>query len=66
MSPKVKPAFNQHVVVLPVDAIVPQREIPAEIRKSTTYRRISSSLAHIGFDRTARSLSARTEGLPVA
>src|SRR5271167_88651 len=45
---KVKPAFDQHVVVLPIDVIVPQREIPAELRKSTTYRRISSSLAHVG------------------
>jgi prepilin-type processing-associated H-X9-DG protein len=48
MSPKVKPAFSEHVVVLPVDAIVPQRQIPAEHRKSTTYRRISSSLEHVG------------------
>ena len=47
-NPKVKPAFDQHVVVLPIDVIVPQREIPAELRKSTTYRRISSSLAHVG------------------
>ena len=47
-NPKVKPAFNQHVVVLPIDVIVPQREIPADLRKSTTYRRISSSLAHVG------------------
>jgi hypothetical protein len=48
MSPKVKAAFNEHVVVLPVDAIVPQKEIPAELRKSASYRRISSSLEHVG------------------
>ena len=45
---KVKPAFNQQVVVLPIDVIVPQKELSPEFRKSTTYKRISSSLEHIG------------------
>jgi hypothetical protein len=45
---RVKPAFNQQVVVLPIDVIVPQKELSPEFRKSTTYKRISSSLEHIG------------------
>ena len=45
---KVKPAFNQQVVVLPIETIVPQKELSLEFRKSTTYKRISSSLEHIG------------------
>lgn len=45
---KVRLAFNQQVVVLPIDVIVPQKELSAEFRKSTTYKRISSSLEHIG------------------
>lgn len=45
---KVKHAFNQQVVVLPIDVIVPQRALSPEFRKSTTYKRISSSLEHIG------------------
>jgi RepB plasmid partitioning protein/ParB/Sulfiredoxin domain len=45
---KVKPAFNQQVVVLPIDVIVPQKELSPEFKKSTTYKRVSSSLEHIG------------------
>jgi RepB plasmid partitioning protein/ParB-like nuclease family protein len=45
---RVRPAFNQQVVVLPIDVIVPQKELSTEFRKSTTYKRISSSLEHIG------------------
>ena len=45
---KVKPAFNQQVVVLPIETIVPQKELSLEFRKSTTYKRISASLEHIG------------------
>ena len=45
---KVKAAFNQQVVVLPIDVIVPQKELSPEFRKTTTYKRISSSLEHIG------------------
>ncbi len=47
-SSKVKPAFNQQVVVLPIDVIVPQKQLTPEFRKSTTYKRISSSLEHVG------------------
>ncbi len=45
---KVRPAFNPQVVILPIDVIVPQKELSTEFRKSTTYKRISSSLEHIG------------------
>lgn len=47
-SPKVKTAFNQQVIVLPIQNIVPQREILASYRKSTIYLQISSSLEHVG------------------
>ena len=47
-NPKVKPAFNQQVVVLPIETIVPQKELSPEFRKSTTYKRISASLEHVG------------------
>ena len=40
---KVKPAFDQKVVVLPIDHVVPQREITTELRNTSTYRRISAS-----------------------
>jgi hypothetical protein len=45
---KVKPAFDQHVVVLPVDTIVPQKVLSNDYRKSTIYRRINASLEHVG------------------
>jgi hypothetical protein len=45
---KARPAFNPQVVILPIDVIVPQKELSTEFRKSTTYKRISSSLEHIG------------------
>lgn len=45
---KVKPAFNQQVVVLPIETIVTQKELSLEFRKSTTYKRISASLEHVG------------------
>jgi hypothetical protein len=45
---KVKPAFNQQVVILPIETIVPQKELSLEFRKSTTYKRISASLEHVG------------------
>jgi len=45
---KVNSAFDQQVVILPVDAIVPQKELVPEFRKTTTYKRISASLEHVG------------------
>ena len=38
-NPKVKAAFDQQVVVLPVQSIVMQREIQPSYRKSPTYYR---------------------------
>lgn len=45
---KVKAAFNQQVVILPIETIIPQKELSPEFRKSTAYKRISSSLQHVG------------------
>lgn len=45
---KVKPAFDQQVVFLPIDTIAPQKVLPADFKKSTTYKRISASLEHVG------------------
>jgi hypothetical protein len=39
-SPKVKAAFNQKVIVLSIQSIVPQREILPSYRKSTIYLQI--------------------------
>ena len=47
-TPKVKPAFSQQVVVLPIETIVPQKELSPEFRKSTAYKRINASLQHVG------------------
>jgi hypothetical protein len=45
---KVKAAFNQQVVVLPIETIIPQKELSPDFRKSTAYKRISASLQHVG------------------
>jgi len=47
-SPKVKAAFNQKVIVLPIQSIVAQREILPSYRKSAIYLQISASLEHVG------------------
>jgi hypothetical protein len=47
-SSKVTPAFSQQVVSLPIGSIVPQKTISADVRKNVTYKRISTSLEHIG------------------
>jgi len=47
-NPKVKTAFNQQVIVLPIQSIVPQREILPTYRKSPIYLQISVSLEHVG------------------
>ena len=47
-SPKVKAAFNQQVIVLPIQSIAAQREILPSYRKSTIYLQISASLEHVG------------------
>jgi len=45
---RVKAAFNQQVVVLPVQNILTQREIQPSYRKSPTYLQIAASLEHVG------------------
>ena len=45
---RMKPAFDPQVVVLPVEAIVAQRELSPDFRNSKTYKKISTSLEHIG------------------
>lgn len=45
---KVQAAFNQLVVVLPVQSIITQKEILPSFRKSQIYLQISASLEHVG------------------
>lgn len=45
---RVKAAFDQQVVLLPVEMVVPQKDLPPEFRKSKTYKKICTSLEHIG------------------
>ena len=47
-NPKVRAAFDQQVVMLPVQSIVPQREVLPSYRKSQPYLQISASLEHVG------------------
>jgi hypothetical protein len=47
-NPKVKAAFDQQVVMLPVQNIVVQREILPWYRKRRTYLQISASLEQVG------------------
>jgi RepB plasmid partitioning protein/ParB-like nuclease domain len=47
-NPKVRAAFNQQVVVLPIQSIVAQREILPSYRKSPIYLQISASLERVG------------------
>jgi hypothetical protein len=47
-NPKVKTAFNQQVIVLPIQSIVAQREILPSYRRSPIYLQISASLEHVG------------------
>jgi hypothetical protein len=47
-SPKVKAGFRQHVVVIAIGSIVPQKEISPAFRKSSLYKQIAASLQHVG------------------
>lgn len=47
-NPKVKAAFEQHVVVLPVQSITMQKEIQPSFRRCALYLQISASLKHVG------------------
>jgi ParB-like chromosome segregation protein Spo0J len=44
----VKAAFEKQVVLLPVDIIVPQREITQGHRSGDFYRQLTASLKHVG------------------
>ena len=49
MSTKsVKSDFEQHIVVLPLNVIVPQKAITPDQRKGDFYKRLAASLKHIG------------------
>ena len=52
MSPapraKVPLGVEENAVCLPLDAIVPLREVPASVRKSAKYAQIAASIAEIG------------------
>ena len=47
-SNAVKAAFEKQVVVLPIDIIVPQKEITESHRKEDFYKQLTASLKHIG------------------
>ena len=44
----VKQAFGKVVVSLPIDAVIPQRQISAQCRSLPTYKRIACSIGEIG------------------
>jgi ParB-like chromosome segregation protein Spo0J len=45
---EVKISFDLRVVVLPLTTILPLRQVPAAIKKTTKYRRIAKSIAEVG------------------
>lgn len=47
-NPRIKAAFHQQVIVLPIQSIMMQREIQPSFRKSAVYLQISASLEHVG------------------
>ena len=47
-SLKVKTGFRQHVVVVAMENITPQKEISPASRKATLYKQIAASLQHVG------------------
>ena len=44
----VKAAFEKQIVVLPLDIIVPQKEVTKGHRNGEFYRQLTASLKHIG------------------
>ena len=48
MADTVKAAFESAILLLPVDAILPLRQVGAVLRGSVKYRRIASSIAEVG------------------
>ena len=47
-SSAVKAAFEKLIVVLPIDIIVPQKEITKSHRSGDFYRQLTASLKHVG------------------
>jgi hypothetical protein len=47
-SSAVKAAFEKQIVVLPIDIIVPQKEITTDHRNGEFYRQLTASLKHVG------------------
>lgn len=47
-SGAVKAAFEKHIVMLPIDIIVPQKKITKSHRKEEFYKHLTASLKHIG------------------
>ena len=47
-NPRIKAAFHQQVIVLPIQSIITQREIQPSYRKGAVYLQISASLEHVG------------------
>lgn len=49
MEPKaVRIAFEERIISIPIDAILPLKQIPENIRKSVKFRRIAKSVGEIG------------------
>ena len=44
----VKIAFERKIVVLPLNAILPMRQVDESVRRTTKYRRIAKSVREIG------------------
>jgi ParB-like chromosome segregation protein Spo0J len=47
-APSVKMAFEARILVLPLDAILPLRQVPESIKKASKYQRIAKSIADVG------------------
>ena len=45
---KVRSAFDRYVIMLPIDYIIPQREVSPLVRRSSVYKQIAASIEHIG------------------
>jgi ParB-like chromosome segregation protein Spo0J len=48
MSDDVRIAFEQRIVTLALAAILPLKQVPATIKRSVKYRRITKSIAEVG------------------
>lgn len=48
MSDQVRAAFEQQIILLQLDEILPSRVVPQVVKESVKYRRISASIAEVG------------------